>query len=114
MECAPRLLDLYSLCTPQVSVVRYEDLVRQPSTVQEALGEWAPFEYDGKFEDFHTKSLANTRALNGVRPVSPATITKWKQHPTRIREQFIECPELFDYLESFGYEPDRKWFNQFV
>lgn len=110
INIANYIRDMLHEITPTPFVVKYEDLVRDPQGVQDALGERFGFEYTGLFEDFHESERSNWPALGGLRPIDPATIDKWRGDPERIRWQFEECPALFDLVEEYGYERDRGWY----
>lgn len=92
-------------------VVRYEDLVSGPQAVQRRLGRNLGLAFCGTFETFHEREPGHWPALNGKRPVDSDGIDKWRRDPERIRQQFSECPELFDLVEEYGYEEDRSWFD---
>ncbi len=95
-------------------LIRYEDLIKNPSKVQEFLGDRLGLEYKDKFTNFHKYKLKNTKALNGVRAIDPSNKDKWRHsdHQQRITGQFAEFPHLFDILIELGYEKDKQWFKQ--
>lgn len=100
-------------------VVRYEHLVSAPDEVQQELGSRFDLEYSGAFSDFWRGCRENGEepaALNGVRPVDPNNVNRWKlqEHDDRIRDQFSEHPELFEILIELGYEEDRVWFYRYL
>ncbi|HHN74791.1 MAG TPA: hypothetical protein ENK10_06130 [Acidobacteria bacterium] len=98
-----------------VRILRFEDLVADPEGVQAELGRELGLEYRGRFSDFHRADVPEDlrRALNGLRPVDPTALTRWRQpeHRERVLEQFSACPALFDLLEQYGYESDRRWWE---
>lgn len=97
-------------------VVRYEDLVRAPLSVQAVLGRSLGLTYHGHFSDFDRYAVpaALLPALNGVRPLDPTRLTPWRQpsHAARLRDQFTRCPALFEVLIAYGYEKDNAWFDE--
>jgi hypothetical protein len=103
----------YVRVAPDVTVVDYGDLVRDPRSIQsrlvESIGEdpAAPFE---SFTDAVPEGFKTT-ALNGVRPIDTASLYKWRerQHADRIRELLSKVPELTSLLVEEGYEPDDSW-----
>lgn len=94
--------------------VKYEELVQAPNVVQQEIARKLGFEMKGRFSDFHRHNLPEryVHPLNGVRPVEKSRIGNWKNHPERIKQQFTECPELFDWLIYFGYEKDGSWYER--
>jgi len=90
-------------------VVRYEELVRDPATVQSRLGERFGFEYVGHFADFwkHDTPDMLTRTLNGKRPIDSGH--DWRDHMPRLRQQFDRWPELHGVVEGLGYEEGSEW-----
>lgn len=99
---------------PRAIFVSYEDLVQDPDVQQKRLGDFCGFIYKDSFSNFYKHSVPSKlqTPLNGVRPVDVSNIDKWKEHPERIKQQFKECPELFDVLIYFGYEKDKTWINR--
>lgn len=96
-----------------VMVVEYRDLVLEPWKVQEQIRTAIGIEPQRRFEDFHTAVPAefDTLALNGVRPLDPAALDKWRapKHEQRIRQLLRELPELPERLIEMGYEADTAW-----
>ena len=92
-------------------LIRFEDLINIPDLLQIQFNHI--FNYAGDFKDFHQKQLpvGMIQQLNGVRPLDKSRIGTWKQYPERIKQQFTECPALFDILMDYGYETDREWFE---
>lgn len=97
-----------------VFFLKYEDLVADPEAVQQMLAEGFGLQFEGRFSDFHTKSVPERleKALNGLRPVTAAQ-PKWKapEHRARIIDQFTRFPALHDLLRQLGYEEDDRWFE---
>ena len=96
-----------------VIVVEYRDLVLAPQKVQGQLAAAIGIEPERAFADFHQSVPGefNTLALNGVRPLDPATLDKWREpkHADRIRHLLREMPELPERLVEMGYENDTTW-----
>jgi hypothetical protein len=69
------------------------------------------FEFRSNFSDFYKKEPPGklSHQLNGIRPPSVENIGRWKNHPERIKQQFEECPQLFDVLIELGYEDNKEW-----
>lgn len=66
-----------------------------------------------RFEDFHARvpRRFDVTALNGVRPLDPDAITRWREprHRDRMRSVIRDMPELGDVLIEMGYETDTSW-----
>lgn len=113
---APGLLKRHNhvLNVPDPIFIYYEDLVTDPISIQKMLKEKLGFRYKAKFTDFYKNKIPEMLQLqlNGVRKVSTDRIESWKQYPERIKQQFNECPELFNIVKYWGYEKDDNWFNE--
>lgn len=98
---------------PDALIVRYEDVVADCNREQDRIGAALGLEMTGKFSGFHRCEVPSglTKQLNGLRPVDGSRIESWRSHPDRIRQQFTECPDLFEVVEHWGYEKDRSWFD---
>lgn len=98
---------------PNVAVVRFEDLVTSPDTVQERLEEQFPFlERKHLFSEYHQHARASAgaiQALGGVRPVTPGASEGWKRHLPRLKQQVVDHAGLLDDLVRLGYEQDSEW-----
>lgn len=98
---------------PDVLVVEYSDIVLDPLKVQRRLAATVGIEPSRGFTEFQdaVPGQFDTRALNGVRPLDPAALNKWRspRHRERIRQLLDEMPELPDRLIEMGYEPDTRW-----
>jgi hypothetical protein len=99
-------------------VVRFEQLVSEPETVQGHFTRFIGREPVGRFDQFHARVPEgfDTRALNGVRPLDTKTIVKWQrpEHRQRIRDVLQEMPELPDMLVELGYETDTRWMQEYL
>ena len=99
-------------------VVRSETLVQQCRDVQESLRGLVGWTSRYDFQDFwnHVPASFTAVSLNGVRPLDPGTIDKWRepQHAERIRSLLDkEFPELCDRLVELGYENDDRWAERY-
>jgi hypothetical protein len=96
-----------------VLTVEFNDLVRTPQVVQERLAAFIGWRAACRFEEFAdaVPTSFDTRALNGVRPLDPSAIDRWKapEHQERIRAMLQELPELPSVLIELGYESDTSW-----
>ncbi|MBI1923533.1 sulfotransferase domain-containing protein [Candidatus Poribacteria bacterium] len=94
-------------------VVKFEDLVFQPSIVQQRLTEFIGWRVHTSFDQFHTKASPTFKgeAMHTLRPLDNSTINKWKQerHRPRIQSLLREMPELPERLIEMGYESDTLW-----
>lgn len=103
---------------PDVLTVEFNDLVREPARVQASLGAFIGWDAAVPFEQFHASVPAgfDTLALNGVRPLDPAAIDKWRapRHRERIRAMLDALPELPRILVDEGYEPDTSWIEGYA
>lgn len=100
-----------------VDVVEYADLILSPGKVQQQLTDAIGLEPERSFEQFHeaVPHSFNTTALNGVRPLDPSALDKWRgpEHRARIVELLREMPELPDRLIELGYERDATWVKDY-
>lgn len=101
-----------------VIVVEYRDLVLNPQKVQRQIFEAIGLAPERDFADFHdaVPREFQTVALNGVRPLDPATLGKWRLpiHRDRIKELLVEMPELPSRLIAMGYETDSSWVDDYL
>ena len=99
-------------------VVRFEQLVSAPQTVEGQFTQFIGRQPVGSFDQFHARVPEgfDTRALNGVRPLDTGTIVKWQraEHRERIRDVLAEMPELPDLLVKLGYEVDTRWMQAYL
>jgi hypothetical protein len=95
------------------TVVRYEDLVRDPDGEQRRLTARLPFlEQRSCFSTFETTARPSEQsmlALGGLRPVSTASIGAWRDHLPRIAGQVAQHGSITDSLVRHGYEADGTW-----
>lgn len=101
---------------PRFLTVRYEDLVRDPATVQERLMAEMPFlRWRTSFAQFHEiarPSEESIDALRGVRPIDSAPIGRWRQHKPRVAAQLQVHGSIVTDLIHFGYENDDSWLHE--
>jgi hypothetical protein len=94
-------------------LVRYEDLVRKPDSVQQVLAKGMPFlSQKALFSEFHnlaSPSVDSIKALRGLRPIDAENIGKWRQHLPRVAGQLYIHGPITQELIEFGYEPDDSW-----
>lgn len=98
-------------------IVRYEELVRNPNKVQQALCEQIPWLKTNAalFTDYqkHSKpSLQSLRALHGVRQVNTLSIGCWRQHLPRLAGQLLQHGPITKELIEDGYEKDEAWIKE--
>ena len=98
---------------PRYLVVRYEELVRQPDQVQARIAEHFPFlRQTGLFSRFPegaTVHVTAQQSMNGLREPDPHSLEKWRQHLPRIKGEWLQNPQLSEWLIAEGYEVDRSW-----
>ena len=101
-----------------VFILKYEDLVADPDAVQAMLAEAFDLSFRGSFQEFYTREVKdeNAAAMNGLRPLDPSRLQKWRrpEHRDRIIDQFTRFPELFDVVTGLGYEPNNSWYDGFL
>jgi hypothetical protein len=100
-----------------VVVLEYRDLVRDPGGMERQLAAAIGIQPERGFADFHSAVPGdfNTLALNGVRPLDPAAVDKWRapEHRGRIRELLRDMPELPERLIELEYETDTEWTREY-
>lgn len=98
---------------PRYLVVRYEDLVTDPDRVQAEIARRFPFlRQRGRFSDYPRGADVPepaSQSLLGVRPFDPSRVQNWRDHLSRVKGQLLGFPEMQDFLERLGYEPDAAW-----
>jgi len=98
---------------PDVLTVEFSDLIRKPAKVQERLTAFIGWRPITEFDRYLTAVPPgfDTLALNGVRPLDPAAIEKWKapKHRDRMQQILKALPQLPDILIEQGYERDTSW-----
>lgn len=131
---APGVLDVHeamqeAIQRPNTMLICYEDLVQQPDNVQKSIQDKFSFGFKGEFHEYHQNQEKHAYRYAGQfapkdktlvmegKQVSVERIARWKKDDRqidRIRQQFGECPRLFEVLECYGYENDRSWFSKIV
>jgi hypothetical protein len=100
----------------KVMTVRYEDLVVDPERLRAALGEFTGLPFDVPFSEFYKSDIPERLnvTLNGKRPVEASRVAAWKLpgNAARVVRQFRLAPTLFDAIEAWNYESDRRWFDE--
>lgn len=100
---------------PRVLLIRYEDLVRDPMSVQAQIEQRFPFlERGHDFSRFHEVAQSGEdaqNALGGVREVDQSRIAGWTSHLPRLKQQVERYPELVTDLVRHGYEKDDQWLD---
>lgn len=96
---------------PRFIVVRYEDLVTDPSGAQVALERRMRFlERTADFQEFHRAERGDAQSAavagRGIRPIDTASIGNWRRHLPRIADQ---REGVTDALRELGYEADASW-----
>jgi len=98
---------------PRFITVRYEDLVRDPDQVQQALMDRMPFltrtAAFSAYPNVARPSAASTAALGTVRPISPASIGNWRNNKPYLKAQLATYGDLSATLMELGYEQDANW-----
>lgn len=98
-------------------VLRYEDVVINTAVLQEQVGNQLNLKFNRQFDEFHKADIPPALAdpMNGIAPLDSSRISKWKnpEHRERIKQQFTECPQLFDILKFLQYEQDDSWFDEY-
>ena len=99
-------------------LVRYEELVQDPDSIQKMLMEKMPFlEKVANFSDFHNTakpSQDSLDAMKGFRPISSSSVGSWRKHKARLLAQLQLHGDIDDYLINLGYETDTEWKSELV
>jgi hypothetical protein len=103
---------------PRAHVVSYERLVKRPDDVQRELMAAMPFlRAVSPFSGFSERAgeLANRRdlywaeAMHSIRPPSPESIGRWRDHLPRVKGQMIRHGDIARDLIALGLERDTSW-----
>lgn len=98
---------------PRLIEVRYEELVEHPDAVQDEISNRLPFlKAAGRFSEFHkvaSPSAQSLTAMGDVRPISGASIGRWRQNLPRIAGQLRIHGSVTEALIELGYEEDDRW-----
>ena len=98
-------------------VVRYEDLVADPSGASAALARltgWPiPPGFGPWYERARTAALDSMTdgALGGLRRPETGAVARWRapEHRERLAALVAGCPALLEACTALGYEPDDAW-----
>lgn len=95
--------------------IKYEFFVSNPDEVQNMIMEKMPFLNKKKaFSKYHEEadiSELSEKALNKIRPISPTSVGKWKNHKSRVAGQLVLHGQITDYLIKYEYEKNNDWLN---
>lgn len=102
---------------PRFVVVRYEDLVRSPDRVQDALIARMSFlrpiipfsQYHAHVSTGAAESRQFHLAMRGIRPVTDESIGAWRAHVPRVKAQLASHRGVERKLIELGYETDDAW-----
>ncbi len=102
---------------PRFIVVRYEDLVTAPDAMQRQLVRRMPFlkpivpfsRYHQHLGEPVAQSEQFSRAMRGVRPITPENIATWRGHLPRVKAQLALHGGIAADLIEMGYERDNSW-----
>ena len=112
---------------PDTTLIRYEDLVKDPDAVQASITAKYGLLFDSPFSEYHQRPEKHAYKYEGrYTPVDPELVkeglksssdrvARWRKRPAdvqRILDQFSECDLLFAVLEDSGYETSREWFER--
>jgi hypothetical protein len=108
-------------------LVRYDDLIDKPDTVQARLAEELEVGFAHPFSEFHKNR--DKHAFTYTNRTAPQTHEeelankaidksrrgKWRgeKHRSRIQEEFTAHPALFHLLREYGHEKDDSWFEPY-
>lgn len=109
----------YQHTRPDVLPIRYEELVTDPQKVEAQLTAGLGVRFHTPMADFHKviSPSFDGRALNGVRPLDPKAIGRWRSESYRDRLRTLledHLPELPKRLIEMGYETDTKWTRDYL
>jgi hypothetical protein len=94
-------------------LIRYEELVQKPDSVQKMLMCKMPFlKQKARFSEFHNyarPSPKSVRALGSLRPIDGDSIGNWRNHLARVAGQIRIHGPISRDLIAFGYENDESW-----
>ena len=97
-------------------IVRYEELMQNPDAFGQQLESFVGWKSTLPFSQFHTVNVGGfkTDALNGLRPVDPTNINRWRdaKHHERLRWIVQEMPELPQRLIEMGYDTNTDWVKE--
>ena len=98
---------------PRWLIVRYEELLQDPQSVQRAIEARFPFlKRQRDFERYPEGAEVPEKAefsLGGARKIDPSRAAGWHEHLPRIKDQLDKHPKVADKLIELGYEADHSW-----
>ncbi len=93
--------------------LRYEKFVEEPDAVQESLEAVLPVgDRQHQFSNYHDHVQPSTDsgdALGEVRPISGASVGRWKSHRPRVAGQIELHRSISEDLRTLGYEQNEEW-----
>ncbi len=112
----------------ELQMLRYEQLVADPASVQERLARELGLRFHADFARFHERRDLHRMTFDGnLRPLAPELVKfhdrvttdyvgRWSLplHRERIAQQFSRHPELFAMVKGLGYEKDDSWFEPYA
>lgn len=100
---------------PRFITVRYEDFVSDPDATQKRLSRLLPFlTPQVLFSQYHEVANpddASNEALDGLRPITPKSVGRWKNHLPRVAAQIHLHGPITPDLIDYGYESDASWLD---
>lgn len=100
---------------PRLLVVRYEQLVRSPDTVQEEInariGWLCQTGLFSQYQKAANPSQQSIEAMRGLRPIEASGIGRWKQNLPRLAGQLKIHGDITRELIEDGYETDDRWLS---
>ncbi len=111
---------------PEIYILKYEDLVKEPDAIQQDLKQRFDLPFEGLFSKYHEfkgdlaykyegkyKAKDESLVMEGKAVENRAKRWQQEKYRERLISQFEQCPELFNILVEFGYESDREWFEEY-
>jgi hypothetical protein len=100
-------------------LIRYENLTKDPDSIQKQIADLLNLETNKYFKDFYkyvSKGHQDIKSLGGVRPIDSGNSGKFMrpEHFDRIKQQLKSYPSMSDYLIKYGYEKDKNWEKHFL
>lgn len=100
------------------TVIEFEQLVQHPADVETQLGAFIGWTIHRPFDRFHqaVRKEFDITNLNGLRPLDPAAIHRWREskHRERVCRILRELPKLPDILIDMGYESNTEWVRDYI
>ena len=92
---------------PQLTTIRYEDLIRSPQQVLGPLCEFLSLEYDDRLDNYpqHATVHECEAWFEPARPLSDASIGRWMAPGNSARvQQLLDTPGAIELLKEAGYD----------